>query len=460
MEVEILSTECIKPSSPTPSHLKTYKLSLLDQFSPPVFLPLLVFVPANQASTSTKTLLVLKHSLSQTLSLYYPLAGTANDGLLSVDCNDEGISYVDARADCSLCGYLKQPLIISTLLNFLPDVTYTELTPGDHVAVIQGTLFSCGGIAIALVVPHNIFDAASLTTFMKSWAAIARDSSTAGALAPDFSAVSIFPQSSTPFPQDLTAASVTQHLLKGNKMSSKFVVRRFVFDGSAINNLKAKVMRSGVQNPTRVEVVFAVFLKSIISAKSTGGHAFASLATNAVSLRRKAVPPLSGNFVGNLVLMAAMLLLSQGDKDMELSNFVVRMREAVSTMVNSELVKSLEGDGRLKTLSKYAEELGELYSKAMAIGAEPILLNSWCNFGLYEADFGWGKPLWIPFVSANKSLPIFSIFLMDTKDGKGIEAWTNLDEQVLGLIEHDMELSSLASLDPNPLQICSPRSNL
>ncbi|BFG16211.1 hypothetical protein CerSpe_024850 [Prunus speciosa] len=36
MEIGIIARENIKPSSPTPAHLKTFKLSLLDQMVPPL----------------------------------------------------------------------------------------------------------------------------------------------------------------------------------------------------------------------------------------------------------------------------------------------------------------------------------------------------------------------------------------------------------------------------------------
>jgi len=39
MQVRIISRETIKPSSPTPSHLKTLKFSLFDQIAPKSYIP-------------------------------------------------------------------------------------------------------------------------------------------------------------------------------------------------------------------------------------------------------------------------------------------------------------------------------------------------------------------------------------------------------------------------------------
>ncbi|KAK2998298.1 hypothetical protein RJ639_023339 [Escallonia herrerae] len=43
IQAEVVSTETVKPSSPTPSTLGTWKLSLLDQLSPPVHIPTILY---------------------------------------------------------------------------------------------------------------------------------------------------------------------------------------------------------------------------------------------------------------------------------------------------------------------------------------------------------------------------------------------------------------------------------
>lgn len=81
--------------------------------------------------------------------------------------------------------------------------------------------------------------------------------------------------------------------------------------------------------------------------------------------------------------------------------------------------------------------------------------TSWCNMGFYDVDFGWGKPIWVcSFVSHDS--PVFTDFvvLMDTRYGDGVEAWVNLDEHKMHILQHDHELSAFMSLDPSPLQGC------
>ena len=52
--LEILSKEMIKPSSPTPHHLRNLQLSLLDQIAPSAYIPLIFFYNANQLQSSNK----------------------------------------------------------------------------------------------------------------------------------------------------------------------------------------------------------------------------------------------------------------------------------------------------------------------------------------------------------------------------------------------------------------------
>ncbi|XP_038699711.1 deacetylvindoline O-acetyltransferase-like [Tripterygium wilfordii] len=262
MEVEIVSRECIKPSSPTPHHLRTHKISLLDQYVPHAYASLLFFYRANHQGISiSKRLQVLKQSLSKTLTLYYPLAGKAKDNL-SIDCNDEGAYYVETRVTCHLRDYLKQP-DISAIPKFMPEgILFDEVAPGAHTCMVQVNVFACGGIAIGVVTPHNLFDGTVLSVFAKTWARMAAGGGGAYAYkSPDFHASDIFPQNKA-FPQYLTSPGLASLLVRKGKP----VVRRFVFDGQIISQLKTQATSYGVQNPTRTEVVSAFLYNCVMSA--------------------------------------------------------------------------------------------------------------------------------------------------------------------------------------------------
>ncbi|KAL7227690.1 hypothetical protein ACSBR1_022540 [Camellia fascicularis] len=73
---------------------------------------------------------------------------------------------------------------------------------------------------------------------------------------------------------------------------------------------------------------------------------------------------------------------------------------------------------------------------------DSYLFTSWSRFPFYEIDFGWGKPVWTSVV--NMPLKNF-IFLMDNKEGDGIEAWVCLDEKDMVNFEQDQTIRALTT---------------
>lgn len=145
MEVQVISREYIKPSSPTPTHLKTFKISLLDQLTPPAYVPTVFYYPISEANYNIKQVLSrLKTSLSETLSHFYPLAGRLKDHM-SFDCNCEGILFIETQVNCHMSEFLKQPKL-EVLHQFVP---YQDFVPEPETTIgqlaIQVNVFDFGG---------------------------------------------------------------------------------------------------------------------------------------------------------------------------------------------------------------------------------------------------------------------------------------------------------------------------
>lgn len=73
----MVSKDCIKPSSPTPRNLKNHKLSFLDLYLHPYYIPIVlywtwIFPYPILILSFTKDCNTLKQSLSEALSLFYP----------------------------------------------------------------------------------------------------------------------------------------------------------------------------------------------------------------------------------------------------------------------------------------------------------------------------------------------------------------------------------------------------
>ncbi|XP_021902548.1 vinorine synthase-like [Carica papaya] len=438
MEVEIIAREKIKPSSPTPQNLRILNLSLLDQLMFPMYIRTVMLYPTTHNLNDTpKRLQLLKKSLSETLNRFYPLAGKLRDDI-SIDCDDEGANFVEARVHCTLHQFLSQPDFVSSLEKFLPcELVLMGSGAGACITNVQVNVFECGGIGIALCVSHKVVDFSSITTFVKAWTATARDDFS---VIPSFAACSLFPAVT-----DLSTRSLHVELVVAEK---NCVRRRFVFDGPAITSLKARSSSSSTGFiPSRVEAVSALIMKCMIAAAQErhGGKPRPSLMTHAVNLRSRMSPPLSDKGIGNFVLEVGRI--RSAEQSRELVELARELRDAISKVD----VKKLGAE-----ILEKVKERDELASKE---GVDYVAFTSWCRFGLYEvADFGWGKPVWITNNVSDRFKNL--VVLVDTRLGDGIEAWITMDEQEMNIItknnqHHD--LLQYAALDPNPL-IYSPQT--
>ena len=452
MEMEFISRETIKPSAPTPPHLTIYPLSLLDNAVPPNSVPLLYSYPnetteehdtddaTTQVCDQTSKISLLKKSLSQVLSIYYPLAGRFKDQL-SIDCNDQGVSLLVTRIRSKLSEILHKPT--ETLLNplFPNELQWKDMGSSSSLVAIQINCFACGGMAISICMSHKVGDASTLFNFINDWATLNRKPSSEEAELTfpllDVGA-SLFPQRDLP-------VSPPAFVFVGNNNT---VCRRLVFEGSKIESLKAMVSSQKVENPTRVEVVVALIYKCAVSALRL--NAENTLLRVTINFRKRMVPPVPDKTVGNL---ASSFYASLMDKsEVELHELVSKTREGLYEFCG----KYVQNFRDLSFVSEFlrARRATTLPNKKQATSSEPdhqekqtlFFFAVWCRFSVYEADFGWGKPIWV----TTSGCPVRnSIVLMDTRDGKGIEALVNMEEKDMAVFERDVELLQYASLNPN-----------
>ncbi|XP_019091453.1 PREDICTED: BAHD acyltransferase At5g47980-like [Camelina sativa] len=429
-KVEIIARNIIKPTSPTPNDKRILNLSLLDILSSPMYTGALLFYaadPQNLLGFSTEeTSLKLKKSLSQTLPFFYPLAGKIMGTF--VECNDEGAVFIEARVDHLLSEFLKYS-VPESLEPLVPVEARSREALTWPVLLIQANFFSCGGLVITICTSHKITDATSLAMFIRGWAESSRGLGIT--LIPSFIASELFP-----LPIDELPSKPMNRKVEVEEMNC--VTKRFVFDASNIKKLRAKASSNLVKNPTRVEAVTALFWRCVTKASRLSSPTpRTSVLQILVNLRGK-VNSLCDNTIGNM--LSLMILKKEEAKTEKIQDVVGELRRAKE-------IFSLNCKEMSKSSSKIFELLGEI-GKVHGRGTEVDLWmsNSWCKLGMYEADFGWGKPVWVTGRGTSNFKNL--MLLIDTKDGEGIEAWITLTEEHMSLFECDQELLESASLNP------------
>nr|UBU50654.1 mutant BAHD acyltransferase protein [Turnera subulata x Turnera krapovickasii]UBU50655.1 mutant BAHD acyltransferase protein [Turnera subulata x Turnera krapovickasii] len=430
MEVEITLRETIKPSSSTPPSKRILKLSLMDQFTPVCYTSLILFYPASvnqdHSVTLTERCQQLKISLSETLTHFYPLAGRLKDNA-SIECDDQGGEYIEARIKCLLSEFLVTPEA-ELLKQLLPAAIESGEAATGSMLLVQANIFDCGGMAIGVCVSHKIADAATLTTFVKCWSGSAHKSTEV--MSPLFMGASIFPD------MDLTFTRPSSVEL----MQGECATKRFVFDSAKIRMLKAKAASESVAAPTRVEAVSALIWKCAMAAsRSNLGAHRKSVWSLSVNLRKRLAPPLPENYAGSCV---GSILAHMEDAEVELRDLVGLIRRG-NQEFDENYAKKLQREGSSKAICGFAKQFEEL---AMSTDIDFYNCTSWCKFQLYEADFGWGKPAWLSIASTSiKNV----LLLIDTRDAAGIEAWLTLSEEDMAFFECNKELLEFATLNPS-----------
>ncbi|KAK1289206.1 Vinorine synthase [Acorus calamus] len=404
MEVEILSRETIKPTTPTPPHLRWHQLSALDQLSPQMTVHQVLFYPINGGDQSSPAHreTVLKTSLSTLLATFYPLAGRLRregpppHGTASVECTDEGVPFTVARANIELDLVLQDDRYLKHYDKLVPR-NRSQLDYGEPLLHIQLTHFSCASSAFGMCLSHQVADGNSAVLFVKAWSAYARLGIICPEFTPRFTATSIFPPVNPPPPDSILPSHRKLH------------PRRFLIGARALEQLREETTVRGARRPTRFEVAAGVVWRCARRARER----LTNLCLVA-SLRPRLSPPVGTDVFGNVWVMTA-------------TTTEERIREALSV---------IDGEYARRVMA------GEVRVEGHEEGGSSLVLSGVAGFGFYEADFGWGRPRRLGF--ANHDTGELAMFV-GTASGDGMEVWVWLEEEVMVRFERDPEIVGLVS---------------
>ncbi|KAL3512595.1 hypothetical protein ACH5RR_025312 [Cinchona calisaya] len=343
------------------------------------------------------------------------MAGRLKDQTSIIDCNDEGIFYAEAEVDGHISDLLKNP-DVQILDQLSPSKSSSgNIAGAKELLAIQVNFFRCGGFAIGICQSHRMADGSTLCSFIKSWAATAAKTCGTSNLfyLPVYNSASLFPpRDSSDFRPDPKAPSI-------QPPAEKLVTKRFVFSSTQVELLKSKAMAS------RVQVVSAYIWKCCMAAKGLGKND-TSVAFHPVNLRRRICPQMSDFSFGNIFQMCCAVTNNGGAEDW--IGLVEKLRSAIGKIDQKFCEKLLGENGYEVAKGNFNEIRKYLLQKDVHV----VRFSSWCGFPLYEADFGWGNPIWLSSTSYSCKN---HVFLFDSRSPGGIEAWIVMAESEMAKFE-------------------------
>ncbi|KAG6542184.1 hypothetical protein Mapa_016417 [Marchantia paleacea] len=436
-EVEFLKTVVVSKVAPSfitehPEFIYpcVYDMCVLD-----TYIPILSQYQLDNALPSAFSDFVrnVKDSLSKVLSLYYPMAGkwvVAEDlNIRKLLCSDEGPVFVEATVDDEMDKYfdftddLKPPTELFgefAIPGFnVEDSHKMPLNKEWPSLIIQGTGFKCGGVALVVAYNHMLVDGFGFDRFLKAWSEIAATGHT--------SMKPIFDRSSLPSLFDRAQMhglstdmknvdDVLSNMFRscpssrGNpNITYRSVSKLYDIKPDAVERVRQKAKEGHASESLELPQRFTNF--ECIStqiwrcfSRLPSGHEHMTI-KDMVFLnfpvegrKRMCNPPLTEDFVGNMILIVAPPAMtgpelcekSYAFAACKVHETILSLNVETAAVIFNEQQKAM--DRWTSTTHEHLQKTQSEKTDSCPMGLQTGL-SSWIRFvNFYNMDFGFGIP--------------------------------------------------------------------
>ncbi|CAK9168869.1 unnamed protein product [Ilex paraguariensis] len=393
MKIHVKDSTMVRPAEPTPA--ERLWNSNLDLLVARIHLLTVYFYRPN-GSVNFFDSRVLKNALSNVLVSFYPMAGRLGrdeGGRIEINCNGEGVLFVEAETDSAIDDLGDGDFTPSLeLRRLIPAVDYSGDISSYPLIVLQVTYFKCGGVSLGAGVHHTLSDGVSSLHFINTWSDMARGLSIA---IPPFIDRTLLRARNPPSPafdhvEYHLPPSLNTHLGTPEPESSPKVVSTTVHKITLdqLNKLKAKSRNDGNTKEFSSYAILAAHIwRCAGKARGLDQEQLTKLYT-ATDGRSRLCPPLPPGYLGNVVFTATPIAVS-GDLESEtLSNSAKRIHDALTRMDNEYLRSALD-------YLEVQPDISALVRGPKHFVSPNLNINSWTRLPVYDADFGWGRPIFM-----------------------------------------------------------------
>lgn len=219
----------------------------------------------------------------------------------------------------------------------------------------------------------------------------------------------------------------------------------FLFTEESILKLRSKLNpKEGTNNVlTKVRTVSALIAKTHMHIdRMNFGRPRPCQIMHAVDIRQRTIPPFRKHSCGNLALHSV-AKCTDSATDLGIREIASMISDSIEKVVSDcTKIFSVGEDGYEEFIVNPEADLVE---GLKSCEVNDMWFTDWSKFGLYEVDFGWGKP-----VSVGMGMVPYErvSVLMSSKDGGGIEAWVHLRSNDMLIFEQDEDIKLFTTKHP------------
>ncbi|XP_022931268.1 fatty alcohol:caffeoyl-CoA acyltransferase [Cucurbita moschata] len=410
LQVTFTNKSIVKATNHSPEP-RVLHLSNLDLLSGRFPITYFYFYRRPTANSSAAIIDALKTSLAETLTHYYPFAGTILQNLTTNEpeilCDNSGALVVEAEANLRLNAfnfYDLDELLRGKLVTVNP----------DFALQIQITSYACGGVSITFTFDHALGDASAFGKFLLAWSEIARGKPIS--TIPDHRR-NILPRSPPIYHPDLddTMVKCTMEEIKNIPTLKKLIKRLYYVDRTSIDKLQKLASSSGVKR-TKIEAFSAYVWKIMVSAMETE-HSRCKMGWLIDGRSR-----LGGDwnymsdYIGNVLSVA----FGEGSIEELKRNSISEIADVVHSAISKATNKA-----HFLDLIDWIEchRPGLMLSRiVLGLGGPGLVVSSGRKFPVAELDFGFGSPVLGTVGSTIERIGVS--YLNQRPSAKGDGSWT------------------------------------
>ncbi|TKY62889.1 Spermidine hydroxycinnamoyl transferase [Spatholobus suberectus] len=414
----------------SPRHLPPSPLlSLCDQIKLPNHGSQLYLYTTTSIADPSSLIHTLANSLSKALTLYHPFAGRLrriHGGRFQLLCNAKGALLVEATCDREL-GF--EDLCRFAPAHAVPKIDY-DVVPVEDVPLLvaQVTRFPRGYVTLGLALCRAVLDGTSVTSFVNSWAKLARENALDPSSIPllDRTVLDSRKLNKRPrfaHPEFLPPPVWTENKQRGTQIEQELGTAILGLTKGQVQKLKRKACDFGsgyapapLRPYTSFEVISGHLWRCVCKVRCKGdvGLDQPTRLTTLVNCRNRLSPPLPKVYFGNATFPTVTPTCSFDDiMHKPLCYAVGKVREAIERMGDEYVRSALDYIANVEDMNLFRDTF---YNSGGKGGDPSLYVVGWTNFAYYETDFGWGKPACLLPGNINSD---GKAFLLDTASGDG-----------------------------------------